>query len=222
VEIDARILFIFSGLFCWVLAAVVELYASAGRRSSWQPDLVTAALFSQGLGLLLFSQRGALPAFLTVYVANVLILLTFSLFYAALQTVQGQSWSRLVGPLPVAIIAFLFPIIGFSDDVVAMRVLVYTITSFAAYSIVAASALQTIEKGRMRGPLLITAALILIAVVQWMRALRVIDMPRVDLFANESPQLVFNAIILGVIACVTFGYLDVMRGQRARVPGHPG
>lgn len=212
-DISPKSVIVVSALFSWALAGLIELQSTKWRRgekSTFLPDWATVAFFSNGLGLLLFSQRGALPPVLAIYAANILILLAYSLLYLALENLRKERPSWLMAAIPPATIVILFPIIGFAEGAVRERVLIYTIASFAAFGIVSLSALYSLGPGRKRGPLLIVTAFGVLMAVQCLRAVRVSDQAKVDLFASAQ-HLVYHSVVAGVIACIAVAYLDMMR-----------
>ena len=211
---DARQIILLAALLSWVLAVFVEFQASKARRKGLWPDCWTLALLSVGLGLGLFSQRGVLGVLWTVWLANVLMMLSFSLFYLAIERARGDSPSVLIAALPPLAIAILFPIMGLSEAVVLERIAVYTIVSFAACSIVAAAALLASEPGRRRGPWTIFAAMMAAMVIHAVRALRAIEQVRIDLFAAGTPQILFYVAVLAGVAVATWGYMDMISSAR--------
>lgn len=203
----------------WILAVMVEVKSMRHRGRRSLPDFVTVALLAQGLGLLLLSQRGEIPGFLSVYVSNLLTISAISLFYLGIERLHGDSGSWLVASLPTLTIAILFPLIGFSDAVLVERVVVSAIASFVAYMIVAFAALRiTLETGRKRGPALIGVAMLMVIGAHVVRAMTMIEQSRGELFARAAPQTLFFLVLLVAVVLAITGYFLMIGDNRPR-PG---
>jgi hypothetical protein len=202
-------------LISWALAAVVEVRSMRARRKRGLPDLATIALLAQGLGFGLFSQRGFISDWLSVYAANILIVGAIALFYLGIEHLHGDSGFVLVAILPPGTIALLYPIIGLTDATLVERVVVGATACCAAYATVMVAALRAYEPGRRLGALMVVAGMLAVTGAQAIRALAMIDQSRGDLFAPQAPQIVFSAAILAGFVVTVLGYIAMQGGGGA-------
>jgi hypothetical protein len=205
-------------LLSWFLAAVVELRATRIRRAGRLPDVVTLGLIGQGLGFGLFSQRDAISDWLSVYVANLLIIGAISSLYLGVENQRGAEGSWPVAVLLPGSIALLFPLIGLSDQTLVERVAVHAIVACAGYMIVIVAALSALEPGRRRGPLIIVIALLPVIGAQVQRAVAMIDQRRGDLFAPQAPQTAYAAVILVGVFVTVVGYILMLAPRALPAP----
>ena len=217
-----RAIFIAAMVLSWVLAGIVELRASRLRREGGLPDFVTLGLLAQGLGFGLFSQRDQISDWLSVYVANLLIVAAISSLYLGIEKLRGSEGSLLAGVLLPGTIALLYPLIGLDDKALANRVAIHAIVACTGYLIVIIAAVSALERGRRRGPLVIVTALLAVFAAQVERAHAMIGQSRGDLFAPQVPQTVYAMVILVGFFVTVVGYILMLAPPKASSAGDGG
>ena len=211
--LSPRAIFIACMVLSWLLSAIVEVRAMRLRRTSRLPDLVTIALLIQGLAFLLFSQRGAISDWLSIYVANILFVGTISLVYLGVEHRRGAEGSVLLAAVLPAAIGLLFPIIGFADGVLYHRVVIATLTSCAGYAAIILVAIFALDRKSRTGPLLIVIGLTPILLAQVIRAISMSDQNTPNLFAAQIPQTLYAAVMLIGMIVTIGGYVLMLKPE---------
>ena len=221
--VSPRGIFIAAMALSWLLAGVVEFRASRIPGGGGLPDAVTLGLLAQGLGFGLFSQRDQINDWLSVYLANLLLVAAISSLYLGVEKLRGAEGSLLVAVVLPGVIALLFPLIGLSDKTLAERVAVHAIVACTGYLAVIVASVSAIERGRRLGPLVIVTALLAVFAAQVERALAMNGERGGGLFAAQVAQTVYAMVILVGIFVTVVGYILMLTPRATSVEsGEPG
>jgi diguanylate cyclase (GGDEF)-like protein len=216
VSFDARTLLIVGGFLCWILAAAIEFQAVRPSGSRVLPDAWTLGLLSGGMGLNLISQRGLVADVWTISLAHALLLGGLLFSYAALQRIRGAPTSRLMlAAMPVSL-AILLPVIGFSQEAFAARVLVIIAAWLFCFSLVCWSAVQIARAGYLAGASLILGSNAILAVLAVAFAIAVYAHRVPGVFGGGGVQLAFYALNDVCIVLSSLGYMDIVRTARSQ------
>ncbi len=211
---DARTLLIVGGILSWILAAAIEFQAVRPAGKNVLPDYWTMGLLAKGLGLNLLSQRGLIPDFWSIALANALLVAGPLFCYAALQKVRGAPVRRsLVLAVPLSV-GILLPVVGFGPEQFPARTMVFAGAAMFGFALNCWAAVQVARAGYRAGAFLILGSSVALTAVGIAFALEVAGGAVQGLIGGHGTQIAFYTINDVCIALSTFGYMDILRRLR--------
>ncbi len=167
----------------------------------------SAAIFAAGAGFLLLSLRGSIPDFLSIVVANDLMLLALCLFLEGVvvfrRLPQGYAW-RISAPL-IAILTLLLLYFTYAETSVAARIVAVSLTNAVPTTVAAWLLIRDIPRTMRFSHYFTAAGFIQFAVVSVGRIAHTLIAPPADLMAAGPVQAAIFLSIFFLLVVSSFG-----------------
>lgn len=167
----------------------------------------SAAVIVAGAGFLLLSQRGSIPDFLSIVVANDLMLLALCLFLQGVAVFRslprGYGW-RICAPL-IAILTLLLLYYTYAETSVAARIVAVSLMNTVPATLAAWLLIRDIPRGLRPSHYFTAAGFIQFAVVSVGRIAHTLIAPPADLMTAGPVQAMTFVSIFFLLVVASFG-----------------
>ena len=204
-----------SGIAMLIQAAVIGFQSLLIRAYK---GIRTAALanLANAVGLLLIGFRGSLSPWVTVILANDLVMLGAVLHYISICRFISSKYNRLLILLCTLPVFVLFPYYTFMEENLVLRMVIISFGAAALMGAVSLKLLETRQSGYRVSSYLLAMVSGVYMIVLLVRGVGVLVYPPKDLF-TQNLILAFHNIVLFIASLLWASGFTLMVGQRLQV-----